>query len=444
MHERRAKLGKVKCEETVPVNYHEVEARHLINQLDALPAAARDSYLPRRLRETLDVVLRKSSADELQEDLRFFSDVDAGRAHSSYAMVRIIIWAIPILGFLGTVIGITIAIAGLDPKLLENSLPVVTSGLGVAFDTTALALALSMVLMFGQFFIDKAEAKLLNDVDERANDMLTPRFPRAGSEQDPQLNGVRRMAEAVISSVERTVERQAELWNSTITASNERWESVTSAGRDQLEEAFGKALSRAMESHRKHMAAIEDGSAEQNRKHWLQVQHALEACAASNASQQLELRRQCDSLLQIVNGAGQVRQLEEALSRNLTTLSSSQHLQETLMNLTGAVNALIEKAGLRIVAQKRIRMTRDQAETFYAVHKARPFFGGLTGFALFTLSRAGAVRLAQLLLAKTAEDDAFDELEQGALLELGNIVIGSTVGMLASGLAKKASAIRSA
>ena len=43
----------------------------------------------------------------------------------------------------------------------------------------------------------------------------------------------------------------------------------------------------------------------------------------------------------------------------------------TARNLTGAVNAVIEKAGLRIVAQKRIRMTREQAETFYAVHKAR-------------------------------------------------------------------------
>ena len=52
----------------------------------------------------------------------------------------------------------------------------------------------------------------------------------------------------------------------------------------------------------------------------------------------------------------------------------------TERNLTGAVNALIEKAGLRIVAQKRIRMTRQQAETFYAVHKARPFFGELVDF----------------------------------------------------------------
>lgn len=52
----------------------------------------------------------------------------------------------------------------------------------------------------------------------------------------------------------------------------------------------------------------------------------------------------------------------------------------TARNLTGAVNAVIEQAGLRIVAQRRIRMTREQAETFYAVHRARPFFGELVEF----------------------------------------------------------------
>ena len=52
----------------------------------------------------------------------------------------------------------------------------------------------------------------------------------------------------------------------------------------------------------------------------------------------------------------------------------------TERNLTGAINAMIEKAGLRIVAQKRVRMSRAQAEKFYAVHKARPFFGELVEF----------------------------------------------------------------
>jgi nucleoside-diphosphate kinase len=52
----------------------------------------------------------------------------------------------------------------------------------------------------------------------------------------------------------------------------------------------------------------------------------------------------------------------------------------TARNLTGAINAMIEKAGLRIVAQKRLLMSRREAETFYAVHRARPFFGELVDF----------------------------------------------------------------
>ncbi len=52
----------------------------------------------------------------------------------------------------------------------------------------------------------------------------------------------------------------------------------------------------------------------------------------------------------------------------------------TARNLTGAINAMIEKTGLRIVAQKRIRMSRQEAETFYAVHRERPFFNELVTF----------------------------------------------------------------
>ncbi|MGA7085247.1 MAG: nucleoside-diphosphate kinase [Pseudolabrys sp.] len=52
----------------------------------------------------------------------------------------------------------------------------------------------------------------------------------------------------------------------------------------------------------------------------------------------------------------------------------------TERNLTGAINALIEKAGLRIVAQKRVRISREQAEKFYSVHRERPFFSELVDF----------------------------------------------------------------
>ena len=52
----------------------------------------------------------------------------------------------------------------------------------------------------------------------------------------------------------------------------------------------------------------------------------------------------------------------------------------TRRNLTGAVTKMLEDAGLRVVASKRIHMTKDQAEGFYAVHKERPFFGELVDF----------------------------------------------------------------
>jgi nucleoside-diphosphate kinase len=52
----------------------------------------------------------------------------------------------------------------------------------------------------------------------------------------------------------------------------------------------------------------------------------------------------------------------------------------TARNITGAINAMIEKSGLRIIAQKRVLISRPQAEAFYAVHRQRPFFGELVDF----------------------------------------------------------------
>ena len=65
-----------------------------------------------------------------------------------------------------------------------------------------------------------------------------------------------------------------------------------------------------------------------------------------------------------------------AVERTLSILKPD----ATARNLTGAINAMIEKAGLRIIAQKRIWLSEGQAEGFYAVHKERPFFRDLVTF----------------------------------------------------------------
>jgi nucleoside-diphosphate kinase len=71
-----------------------------------------------------------------------------------------------------------------------------------------------------------------------------------------------------------------------------------------------------------------------------------------------------------------VKEYPMAIERTFSILKPD----ATERNLTGAINAIIEKAGLRIVAQKRMRISREQAEKFYAVHRERPFFRELVDF----------------------------------------------------------------
>lgn len=84
----------------------------------------------------------------------------------------------------------------------------------------------------------------------------------------------------------------------------------------------------------------------------------------------------------------------------------------TKRNLTGEICARFEKAGLRIVAQKRIRLSRDQAEQFYQVHKERPFFDGLCSFmtsgpvVVQVLEGDDAVTRNREIMGATNPDDA--------------------------------------
>jgi nucleoside-diphosphate kinase len=89
-------------------------------------------------------------------------------------------------------------------------------------------------------------------------------------------------------------------------------------------------------------------------------------------------------------GGSEAHGYKPATALNPTLLASLDHMTQrtfsiikpdaTRRNLTGKVNAVIEDAGLRIVAQKRIRMSRADAERFYDVHRQRPFFGELVEF----------------------------------------------------------------
>jgi biopolymer transport protein ExbB/TolQ len=337
------------------------DCQQLLENITTFARRHGEGYLSRRLRDALSFVSRKGSADTLEQEIKHLSENDLADAAQSYGFIRIIIWAIPILGFLGTVIGITIAIANLNPQQLEQSLPDVTAGLGVAFDTTALALGLSMVLMFFQFVVDKYENRLLAAVDRRMSEELVGRFQSQLAPQDPLMLAVRRMTDALLPATERLVARQAEIWQASMEAANGRWvETSQKAGR-QLETALATALAKSLPQHAAELAAVEKEFAEQNRQHWSQLQQALMQAADSMSRQHTELARQGEVLLKVVEATDQVGRLEQALNRNLQALSGAKNFEETVVSLAAAIQLLAARLGQSPAETRTIELPRHKS-----------------------------------------------------------------------------------
>lgn len=320
------------------------KASEWLDSLSSLSAAVRNSYLGRRLAAALETVERKGSADTLETDLQQLSDLDAGRAHDSYGLVRIIIWAIPMLGFLGTVVGITDAMSQLDGETLASSpdkaVDALTAGLYVAFDTTAIALTFAMVLMFIQFGLDRWESQVLSTVDSRVVSELAGRFEVVGSVSDPQIAAVQRMGLAVVKATEQLVNKQVELWQRALSAAHDEWQRISRQSTEQMQHALGTALSQSLAQHAAHLAKSEQASAEQLTQRWEQWQTALSHNARLLHAQQVEMVKQGELMTQAIRAAGDVVQLERALNDNLSALSGAKNFEDTVMSLAAAIHLL--------------------------------------------------------------------------------------------------------
>ncbi len=261
----------------------------LLQRLDELPVGRQQEYYICRLRTALERVRVRGSTEGLDDYLDYLADLDSARQHASYALFRVIVWSIPILGFLGTVVGITMALNSVDLRAPDESMIEVLTGLGVKFDTTALALSLSIVLMFVQFFVEKAESSLLHRVGRRVAEELLSRFPPTDRAADPALAGAAQLVDKLAAMTEQLLHRQTEMWQAAL--------------RSMLDQYSG-----AMES--------------------------------SAARLQSALTQQADVLRQIVQGNEQIVRLEDALNRNLAALAGSKHFEQTVLNLAAAVQLL--------------------------------------------------------------------------------------------------------
>lgn len=390
------------------------ECDRLLDQLSGLPAKYQRSYLVQRLSEAIQFVRRKSSANELDQYLRHLEELDSLKMNAAYATLRIIIWAIPILGFLGTVIGITIAIASLTPEALEQSMSDVTQGLGVAFDTTAEALALTMVLMFTKAWVERTEERVLAATDAKTSEELVGRFQQAAPPEDPHVASIRRMSEQVIEAVETLAARQAEVWKSSIAETHQQWadvsmaaghivkDSLSTAIRENLEqharvlgqnamkhadrvqtccdkqvdmldrntqesvarlrdglEKLGELLVEALERHGEVLTKTEKELADENRQHLSEVESALGNAMVVAADRQENLIRQSEHLLKemqvaLVEAAGATVRQQEQLIRQSDVLLK-------VVDSTGQITKLEESLTQNLAAINKAHSFEEMA-----------------------------------------------------------------------------------
>ncbi|MEN3941466.1 MotA/TolQ/ExbB proton channel family protein [Prosthecobacter sp. SYSU 5D2] len=177
----------------------EVNAQNVgqfVDHLYGLPARLRDSMMVNRIRKGLELFEVRQNNGEVSGMMSAQSDIDSARIGGSYALVKVFLWAIPILGFIGTVLGLSQAIGSMDLTNVSDmdkimaSIGNVTSGLGTAFDTTLLGLVLAMFLNFPMNTLAKAEDDNLNNIDAFCNEILMPRLNDGGGIAGGDTNGM--------------------------------------------------------------------------------------------------------------------------------------------------------------------------------------------------------------------------------------------------------------
>jgi biopolymer transport protein ExbB/TolQ len=238
------------------------------------------SPLTERLKIHLQSIRRSDSVANLNAEIRSRAEDAAGKADSDYGLVRLILWAIPMLGFLGTVIGITTALDNLDLNTINESSKKLSAGLAVAFDTTGLAIALDVVLFFVQFLVYREESNMLSETDQQTEMELCGRFEQGKNQEKDPIATIHRALETISTSIEQT--------NKTTI---------------QFNEAFGKSATTLL--------ALRE-----------------------------ETVRQTETIREIMGTKSQLIQLETSLRENLSTLANVGNFEETVNSLAAVIHLL--------------------------------------------------------------------------------------------------------
>jgi MotA/TolQ/ExbB proton channel family len=313
-------------------------------------ASRRDTYLFRRVDAVLDFVGSRGSAQGIDDQLRALADSDAIAQENSYALIRFITWAIPILGFLGTVLGITGAIAGVTPEVLEKNLSAVTDGLSVAFDSTAVALALTMLTMFLSFLTERLEQGVLETVDHYVDVQLAHRFEQHSTAGGEFIDVVRQNTQVLLQATDQIVQRQAAVWTTALTVAQQQWNQASQHEQQHLAGALEQALECTLQTHQQRLMALEQHVENQSGALLERLAELAVAIQGAGRQQEQSLGRvldavtaQTEALARLQDDGKQLVRLQDALHHNLAALNNAGSFEQAVHTLTAAIHLLTAK-----------------------------------------------------------------------------------------------------
>ena len=339
-------------------------ASSIMAAMDQLRRSLKSQYLWQRLYSAVAFVHRTGSTSGIEDELKYLADLDHDRQNRRYAMIRIVIWATPMLGFLGTVLGISQALGGIqvgadnDFQAMLNSL---RGSLFVAFDTTALALTLSMVLMFLMFFVDRFESQLLEVVSRRTNEELLPLYQK-NHFVDPQARAVEQIGRSVLASSNQLVRQQTEQWQAAMGAAEDAWKRSVSEASVVVQSSLTAAL---REVHKEMADAITCGIERADNsmaKRWEQWQVLLSDNARKIGDCQTQVLTQIEMIKELITKLESTSGAQQLLNRNLDALATTSRLHETLRQLSKTLEfaTVADSSESRL---KRLRIHRPDSNS---------------------------------------------------------------------------------
>ncbi len=315
----------------------------------------KQSWLGQRIAEVVSRQTARGTCRHLEEDLKDLAEKDADSQHNSYGLVRIVSWAMPMFGFLGTVIGISATLGQMDTKALasgsQDAMNSLTAGLYVAFDTTAVGLVLTMAAMFVMFVVSSVETRLLATIDREVNDNLQGLL----CDDDSQPKDIYRVEETIrlvsqqfVSVVEALVTKQAALWQNSIDAAQARWSAIAVSATETSRDILSSALDSSLDRHIAKFEQTQTDGAAQLDSRYQQWQTTLSEQARLMHAHQGELVRQTELLADLIHKGEQLQNIEEGLQQNLVRLTDIDRFHEAAVVLAEGVAVLgtqLERSG---------------------------------------------------------------------------------------------------